>query len=147
MATRMCSPWEVRLPQQHTMAGGGVDKAAHHRRSARRGSNGDDEFTGADIDGRAQQGGLGLLHSWFWFKARTRFPDLVQMISPDLVMQARTKLRAVFDTLRDGSKRRGANLTNKVSPLRPPSGDCGFPGFIALHFQPFASFNATLIGF
>jgi len=69
------------------------------------------------------------------------------MTSPDLVMQARTSNRAAFDTLRDKSKRRGADLTNKVDPLGPPSGACGFPGFINPHFQPFALINATLIGF
>ena len=78
---------------------------------------------------------------------KVRFPDLVQMTLPDLVMQARTSDRAAFDTLRDKSKRRGADLTNKVSPLRPPSGVCGFPGFITLHSNPFALINATLIGF
>ena len=73
------------------------------------------------------------------------------MTLSDLVMQARTITRVAFDTLRAKSKRRGANLTNKVNPSAsakgPPSGVCGFPGFIKAHCHPFAFFNATLIGF
>lgn len=80
-----------------------------------------------------------------------RFPDLVQMTLPDLVMQALgTRKRAAFDTLRDGSKRRGADLTNKVNPQGfthgLPSGVCGFPGIIiSLHCQPKASAHAMLL--
>src|SRR5438094_5242374 len=111
------------------------------------GVGGHDQFAGTDIDRRQQEGGLFLLHGCVWFSADVRFPDLAQMTSPDLVMQARTSNRAAFDTLRDKSKRRGADLTNKVDPPGPPSGACGFPGFIADHSQPIALHIATLIGF
>jgi hypothetical protein len=92
-----------------------------------------------------------LLHGRFGFKDELRFPDLAHMTSPDLVMQALDTLaRMAFDTLRDKSKRRGADLTIKVAPAvqshGAPSGVCGFPGIIiSPHCQTKALAKAMLI--
>ncbi len=69
-----------------------------------------------------------------------RFPDLVLLTTPDLVMQTGGMFATVSDTLRVGSKRRGADLTNKVAaPAKagaPPSGVCGFPEVVSSSALP-----------
>ena len=66
------------LLEQLAMAGGGIGVGLEARWSAPISGHGDDELAGADIDRGAEEGRLDLLHRWFGFRTRIRFPDLVQ---------------------------------------------------------------------
>ena len=64
------------LLEQLTMSGRSVGIGLETRWSVPIRGDGDNELAGTDIDRGPEEGRLGLLHSWFGFMARVRFPDL-----------------------------------------------------------------------
>ena len=66
------------LLEQLAMARRGVGIGLEARWTVPISADGNDQFAGADVGGGPEEGRLDLLHRWFGFRTRVRFPDLVQ---------------------------------------------------------------------